>query len=81
MCVIITSSTNFTWSILKYFVSDTNVYSVSVRYILVIFKYEIEFTREPDNNNRQTSFLLTSMSLSVLIYSRRFKRTFTSHVA
>ena len=34
--------------------SNTNVHSV-------IFKCEIEFTREPDNNmNRQTSFLLTS---------------------
>ena len=31
--------------------------------------------------NRQTSFLLTSMSLSVLRFSRKFKRIFTSHIA
>ena len=62
--------------------SNTNVHSVSVRYILEIFKWEIEFTRDPDNNiSRQTSFLLRFMSLSVLIFYRRFKRTCTSHIA
>ena len=47
--------------------SNTNVHSLSVRYILVIFKCEINFTCEPDNNmNRQLSFPLTSMSLRCL---------------
>ena len=63
--------------------SNTNVHSVSVRHMHISnFKCEIEFTREPDNNMyRQASFLLTSMSLSVLIFSKKFKRIFTFHIA
>ena len=66
-------------------VSNINAHSISdnkcLRYILVIFKCKIEFTREPDNNmNRQISFLLTPMLLYVLKFSRKFKRTFTSHI-
>ena len=61
--------------------SNINVHSVSVIYILVIFKCKIDFTSELDNNmNRQASFLLKYMSLFMLILSRKFETIFTSHI-
>ena len=52
--------------------SSTNVHSESVRYIMVIFECIIVLASVTDIIiNRRTTFLLTSIAVSVDIFSKR----------
>ena len=55
--------------------SNTNVHSmVSVRYILVILKCEIEFTREPDINNMYRQVDKFPAYIHVTVYAHIFQQ-------